>query len=133
MRNHWILLSVLILAGCHKGSAASESDVCQAPPQPRLLTVASLTKDQKADALGVPPSQVPADGAGGPSFESYVARHNDAVQTGYCVENEAYKARGMKDEMSTVARAIMATCHEGAEPDTLATVLKYRNCAVGNK
>jgi len=133
MRNYWILLSVLILAGCHKENAASGSDVCQAPPQPKLLTVASLTKDQKADALGVPPSQVPADGAGGPSFESYVARHNDAVQTGYCVENEAYKARGMKDEMSTVARAIMATCHEGAEPDTLATVLKYRNCAVGNK
>lgn len=39
----------------------------------------------------------------------------------------------MKNEISTVARAVMATCHEGAEVDTLATVLKYRNCARGNK
>lgn len=134
MRKRWLLLSALVLTACHKENAASgPSDICQAPPQPRLITVAGLTTDQKADAMGVPPSQVPPDAAGGPAFDAYVARHNDAARTGYCVENEAYKARAMKDEMSTVARAIMATCHEGAEPDTLATVLKYRNCAVGNK
>jgi|SRR5579863_9532441 len=133
MRKQSILLAALILAGCHKENTASGGDVCQAPAQPRLLTVAGLTTDQKADAMGVPPSQVPPDAAGGPDFDAYVARRNDAARTGYCVDNEAYKARAMKDEMSTVARAIMATCHEGAEPDTLATVLKYRNCAAGNK
>jgi hypothetical protein len=133
MRKHWILLSAFLVAACHKQDTASGNDLCQAPSQPRLLTVGGLTTDQKADAMGVPPSQVPADAAGGPDFDTYVARHNDAAQTGYCVENEAYKARAMKDEMSTVARAIMATCREGAEPDTLATVLKYRNCAAGNK
>ena len=83
--------------------------------------------------MGVPPSQVPPDAVTSPAFDAYVARHNDAVQTGYCVDNEAYKARAMKDEMSMVAHAVMATCHEGAEADTLATVLKYRNCATGNK
>jgi hypothetical protein len=133
MRKYAILLSVLFLAACHKEGDASGTDTCQAPPRPKLLTVAALTTDQKADAMGIPPSQVPPDVAGGPALDDYVARHNDAAQTGYCVENEAYKARAMKDEMSTVARAIMATCHEGAEPDTLATVLKYRNCAAGNK
>jgi hypothetical protein len=133
MHKHWILLSAFALAACGKQSTASGTDICQAPPQPQLITVAGLTTDQKADAMGVPPSRVPPDAAGGPDFDAYVARHNDAARTGYCVENEAYKARAMKDEMSSMARAIMATCHEGAEPDTLATVLKYRNCAAGNK
>jgi hypothetical protein len=134
MRKYWILLSILVLAGCHKqGSDSGSSDLCQAPSQPRLLTATGLTTDQKADAMGVPPSQVPQDAVASPAFDEYVARHNDAARTGYCVENEAYKARAMKDEMGTLARAIMATCHEGAEPDTLATVLKYRNCAAGNK
>jgi len=133
MRKYTILLSVLLLAACHKQNAASGTDLCQLPSKPKLLTVAGLTTDQKADAMGIPPSQVPPDAVGGPAFDDYVARHNDAAQTGYCVENEAYKARAMKDEMSSVARAIMATCHEGSEPDTLATVLKYRNCAAGNK
>ena len=133
MRKYTILLSALLLAACHKQGATSGTDLCQVPASPKLLTVAGLTTDQKADAMGIPPSQVPPDAAGGPAFDDYVARHNDAARTGYCVENEAYKARAMKDEMSSVARAIMATCHEGAEPDTLATVLKYRNCAAGNK
>jgi hypothetical protein len=133
MRKYWTLLSVFILAACHEENAASGNDLCQAPPQPKLLTAASLTTDQKADAMGVPPYQVPSDAAGSSAFDAHVARHNDAAQTGYCVENEAYKARAMKDEMSSVARAIMATCHEGAEPDTLATVLRYCDCAAGNK
>ena len=133
MRKYAILLSALLLAACHKENTASGGDPCQVPAQPKLLTVAGLTTDQKADAMGVPPSQVPADAVGGPAFEAFVARHNDAARTDYCVENEAYKARAMKDEMSSMAHAIMATCHEGAEPDTLATVLRYRNCAAGNK
>ena len=54
-------------------------------------------------------------------------------QVGYCMDNEAYKARNMKDEMSTMAHAIMATCKEGAEGDTWRRCLKYRNCAAGNK
>ncbi len=127
MRKHWFLLCVLAVAAC------GPSDRCEVPPQPKLLSVANLTLDQKADAMGVPPSQVPRDAVGGPAFDAYVGRHNAAVQVGYCVDNEAYKARAMKDEMSTVARAVMATCKEGNEPDTLATVLKYRNCAAGNK
>jgi hypothetical protein len=83
--------------------------------------------------MGVPPSQVPENAVGGPAFDEYVARHNDAVQVGYCVDNEAYKARKMSDEMGTVARAVMATCKVSNESDVLATVLKYRNCATGNK
>ena len=133
MRKIALLVPLMLLTACHKNNSASGNDICQAPAKPNLLTVAHLTTDQKADAMGVPPSQVPPDAAGGPAFDAYVARHNDAAQTGYCVENEAYKARAMKDEMGTVARAIMATCHEGSEPDTLATVLRYRNCAAGNK
>ena len=127
MRKLCFLLPVLAVAAC------GPSDRCEAPPQPNLLSVSSLTRDQKADAMGIPPSQVPPDAASSPAFDEYVARHNDAVQVGYCVDNEAYKARSMKDEMRTVAHAVMATCKEGNEPDTLATVLKYRNCAVGNK
>jgi hypothetical protein len=127
MRKHWFLLCLLAVAAC------GPSDRCEVPSQPKLLSVANLTLDQKADAMGVPPSQVPQDAVGGPAFDAYVGRHNAAVQVGYCVDNEAYKARAMKDEMSTVARAVMATCKESNEPDTLATVLKYRNCAAGNK
>ena len=133
MRKYAVLLSAALLTACHKDNAASGGDQCQPPAQPKLITVAGLTTDQKADAMGVPPSRVPPDAVGGPDFDAFVARHNDAARTGYCVENEAYKARAMKDEMSTVARAIMATCKESNESDTLATVLKYRNCAMGNK
>ena len=127
MRKHLFLLPLLAVAAC------GPSDRCEAPSQPQQLSAKSLTLEQKADAMGIPPSQVPQDAVASPAFDEYVARRNDAAQIGYCVDNEAYKARGMKDEMGTLARAIMATCHEGAEPDTLATVLKYRNCAAGNK
>jgi hypothetical protein len=127
MHKHWILLPVLALGAC------GPRDTCEAPPPPKLLTSQNLSLEQKADAMGVPPSQVPRDAATSPAFDEYVARHNQAVQIGFCVDNEAYKARTMKDEMSTVSRAVMATCKEGAEADTLATVLKYRNCAVGTK
>jgi hypothetical protein len=127
MRNYLILLPLLAVAAC------GPSDRCEVPAQPKLLSVKDMTLIQKADAMGLPPSQVPQDAVSAPAFDEYVARHNDAVQVGYCVENEAYKARGMKDEMSTVARAVMATCKESNESETLATVLKYRNCATGNK
>src|SRR5882757_7364974 len=125
MRKHLILLSVLAVAAC------GPHDRCEAPPQPKLLAVKDLTLDQKADAMGLPPSQVPRDAVAAPAFDDYVARRNDAAQINYCVDNEAYKARAMKDEMSTVAHAVMATCKESNESDTLAAVLKYRNCAVG--
>ncbi len=127
MRNYLILLPLLAVAAC------GPRDACEAPPQPKLLAVKDLTLVQKADAMGVPPSQVPGDAAGGPAFDAYVVRQNEAVQIGYCVDNEAYKARAMKDEMSTVTRAVMATCKVSNESDVLATVLKYRNCAQGNK
>ena len=127
MRKHWILLTVLGLAAC------GPSDRCEAPPEPKLLSAKNLTLVQKADAMGIPPAQVPQDAVSSPAFDDYVARHNDGVRVGYCVDREAYKARMMKDEMNSVARAIMATCKESNEPDTLATVLKYRNCAAGNK
>ena len=127
MRKVWILPAMMVLAAC------GPKDSCQAPPQPRLLTVQDMTTAQKADALGLPPSQVPPDAVGGPGFDLYVSRYNQSAQVNYCVENEAYKARGMKDEMSTVARAVMATCHVTAESEVLATVLKYRNCAGGSK
>jgi hypothetical protein len=131
MRFFWILPAISLLAAC------GPSDRCEAPPQPKLIAAKDMSREQKADALGVPPERVPAAGTDGPealaAYDAYVARHNDAVQVGYCVDNEAYKARNMKDEMNTVAHAVMATCKEGAEADTLATVLKYRNCAAGNK
>jgi hypothetical protein len=127
MKNCWILLPILAVAAC------GPSDTCEVPPQPKLLKVSELTLVQKADAMGVPPSQVPENAVGGPAFDEYVARHNDAVQVGYCVDNEAYKARKMSDEMGTVAGAVMATCKVSNESDVLATVLKYRNCATGNK
>ena len=127
MKNCWILLPILAVAAC------GPSDTCEVPPQPKLLKVSELTLVQKADAMGVPPSQVPENAVGGPAFDEYVARQNDAVQVGYCVDNEAYKARKMSDEMGTVARAVMATCKVSNESDVLATVLKYRNCATGNK
>ncbi|HJT44398.1 MAG TPA: hypothetical protein VJ750_12970 [Rhizomicrobium sp.] len=128
MHKYWILLPVLAVAACGRSG-----DRCEAPSQPKLLAVKDLTLEQKADAMGLPPSQVPRDAVGGPAFDRYVAGHNDAVRLRYCVDNEAYKARHMKDEMSSVARAIMATCRVGNEPDVLATVLKYRNCAIGNR
>ena len=137
MRNSWICLSVL---GLGLGlSACGPHDSCEAPAQPKLLSVNNLSREQKANALGVPPERIPVDQpvaespASQDAYARYVAEHNAAVQTGYCVDNEAYKARTMKDDISVVAHAVMATCHEGAEADTLATVLKYRNCATGTK
>jgi hypothetical protein len=127
MNKYLILLPILAVAAC------GPRDRCEVPAQPVLLSTQTLTLEQKADAMGVPPSEVPRDAVSSPAFDNYVARHNDAVQVGYCVENEAHKARNMTDGMSTISHAIMATCKEGAESDTLATVLKYRNCATGNK
>ena len=127
MKKCLILLPILAVAAC------GPSDRCEVPPQPKLLAVKDLTLVQKADAMGVPPSQVPENAVGGPAFDAYVSRHNDALQVGYCVDNEAYKARKMTDEMGTVARAVLATCKVTNESDVLATVLKYRNCAVDNK
>ena len=133
MRTHWILPAAIVML-----SACGSGDRCEAPSQPALLDAKTLSREQRANALGVPPERVPQEAvtespASLQAYADYVARHNDAVRTGYCVENEAFKARNMKDDMRTVAHAIMATCKEGAEDDTLATVLKYRNCAAGNK
>ena len=136
MHKTWILLPILMLGGL---ACLRPRDTCEAPVQPKLLSVGEMSREQKANALGVPPDRIPVEApvaespASQAAYAAYVAEHNRAVQTGYCVDNEAYKARNMKDEMSTVSRAVMATCHEGAEADTLATVLKYRNCATGNK
>jgi hypothetical protein len=107
-------------------------------PAALYLAVKDMSREDRANALGVPPERVPTEpvteSPGAISaYEAYVSRHNDALRVGYCVDNEAYKARNMKDELNSVARAIMATCKEGAEPDTLASVLRYRNCAAGNK
>lgn len=135
MHKLWICLPVLSLGL----AACGPRDRCEVPAQPKLLSVNDMSREQKANALGVPPDRIPVEQpvaespASQSAYAAYVAEHNRAVQTGFCVDNEAYKARNMKDEMSTVAHAVMATCHEGAEADTLATVLKYRNCAAGNK
>src|SRR5438067_6446492 len=63
MRKHLFLLPVLAVAAC------GPSDRCEAPSQPALLSVKNLTLTQKADAMGVPPSQVPRDAVGGPAFD----------------------------------------------------------------
>jgi hypothetical protein len=132
MRHFWILPAFTLLAAC------GPSDRCEAPPQPKLISVKDMTREQRANALGVPPERIPTEAVTESpgtlaAYDAYVARHNDALQLGYCVDNEAYKARTMKDEMGSVAHAIMATCKESAQDDTLATVLRYRNCAAGNK
>jgi hypothetical protein len=132
MRTSCFIAAAFLLAAC------GPSDKCEAPPQPKLINAKNLSREERANALGVPPERVPQEAvtespASLEAYDAYAARHNDALQVGYCVENEAYKARAMKDEMSTVAHAIMATCKESAESDTLAAVLKYRNCAAGNK
>ena len=135
MHKLWICLPVLSLGL----AACGPRDSCEVPVQPKMLSVHDMSREQKANALGVPPDRIPVDQpvaespASQSAYAAYVDEHNRAVQTGFCIDNEAYKARGMKNEISTVARAVMATCHEGAEVDTLATVLKYRNCARGKK
>ena len=132
MRPYWILPAALMLIACGGG------DRCEAPAKPVLLDSKHLSREQRANALGVPPERVPQEpvtespGAM-QAYEDYVARHNDAAQAAYCVDNEAYKARNMKDEMSSIAHAVMATCRESGDGNALAAVLKYRNCAVGNK
>jgi hypothetical protein len=133
MRPYWIVPAVALAL-----SACGPSDKCEVPPQPKLLTVKEMSREHRANALGVPPERIPTEAVTESpgalaAYDRYVARHNDALQVGYCVENEAYKARNMKDDLGTIARAVMATCHEDAESDTLATVLRYRNCATGNK
>jgi hypothetical protein len=138
-----LLLSVLALAGC------GPHDRCTVPPQPKLMSLADMNLDDKANALGVPPSRVPGEPRSASSYgalmsglndnaqaqsayQSFVDHKNAALRQQYCLENEAYKARGMKDEMSTIGRAVMATCHSDDEEAVLAVLLKYRNCASGN-
>ena len=133
MRPFWILPAVTLLL-----SACGGGDKCEAPTKPALLDAKHLSREQRANALDVPPERVPpeavTDSPGAiRAYEDYAARHNDAAQASYCVDNEAYKARNMKDEMSSIAHAIMATCRESGEGNALAAVLKYRNCATGNK
>jgi hypothetical protein len=133
----------LVLAAC------GPHDRCVLPPQPKLMAVADMNLDDKANALGVPPSRVPgaprsANSYGAlmsglndneeaqATYQSFVDHKNAALRQQYCLENEAYKARGMKDEMSTISHAVMATCHSDDEAAVLALLLKYRNCASGN-
>jgi hypothetical protein len=129
-------------------SACGPHDRCTAPAQPKLMSVKDMSLIDKANALGVPPDHVPeepksassygallagaADNARAQSvYDAYVARKNAAFKIQYCVDNEAYKARTMKDEMGSLAHAVMATCQSQDEPAALAAVLKYRNCAAG--
>lgn len=133
MRPYCLLPAIVLML-----SACGSGDRCEAPEKPVLLNAKNLSREQRANALGVPPERVPreavteSEGALG-AYDDYVARHNDAAQLSYCIDSEAYKARTMKDEMSSIARAIMATCKTGAEGETLAAVLKFRNCATGSK
>ena len=131
-------ISILPFVAALMLSACGSGDRCEAPAKPTLLNAKNLSREQRANALGVPPERVPQDAvtespAALQAYDDYVARHNDAAQASYCVDNEAYKARNIKDEMSSVAHAIMATCRESGEGNALAAVLRFRNCAMGNK
>jgi hypothetical protein len=133
MRPYWIVPAAALVV-----TACGPSDSCEVPAKPVLLDAKHLSREQRANALGVPPERVPQEAVTESpgalqAYDDYVTRHNDAAQTGYCLDNEAYKARNMKDEMNSLARAIMATCKVGAEGEALAAVLRYRNCAIGNK
>ena len=138
----WILGLSLVLAGC------GARDRCTAPTEPKQMAIKDMSLDDKADALGVPPERVPGEPKAASSYgalmagmsdnaqaqsvyETYVGRKNAALKQDYCIANEAYKARTMKDEMSSVAHAVMGTCHSADEQAALAAVLKYRNCAAG--
>ena len=144
MRSPLILAaSALLLAAC------GPHDRCTAPAQPKLMSVSDMSLDDKANALGVPPERVPAEPRSASSYGALVAGMNDneaaksvyqsfidhknaALRQQYCVENEGYKARSMKDELASLAHAVMATCHTDDESAAEATLLKYRNCAAGN-
>jgi hypothetical protein len=144
MRKPACLLALgLVLAAC------GPRDRCVAPPPPTLITVKGLSLVDKANALGVPPSRVPAEPKSASSYdaliggmnenshaqsvyETFVDRKNAVLKREACVQNEAYKARSMKDEMGTLARAVAATCQADDEQAVLAALLKYRNCAAGN-
>ena len=133
MRSYWIVPAIALGL-----SACGQTDRCEVPAKPALLDAKHLSREQRANALSVPPDRVPQEAvsdspAALQAYDDYVSRHNDTAQAGYCLDNEAYKARNMKDEMSSLARAIMATCRTGDEGGALASVLKYRNCAMGNK
>jgi hypothetical protein len=136
------LVLSLVLAGC------GARDRCTAPAEPKPMTVKDMSLDDKANALGVSPERVPGEPKAASSYgalmagvndnaqaqsayEDYIARKNAALRGNYCVENEAYKARTMKDEIISLAHAVMGTCHGDNEQAALAAVLKYRNCAAG--
>ena len=53
MQRYLMLLPILAVVAC------GPSDSCEVPPQPKPLTVKDLSLVQKADAMGVPPAQVP--------------------------------------------------------------------------
>src|SRR3954465_5179175 len=120
MRSYWIVPAISLGL-----SACGLSDKCEVPVKPALLDAKHLSREQRANALGVPPDRVPQEAVtespgAMQAYADYVARHNDAAQAAYCVDNEAYKARNMKDEMSSIARAIMATCRESGDGNALA-------------
>jgi hypothetical protein len=138
-----LLGTALLLAGC------GARDRCTAPAQAKQMSVADMSLDDKANALGVPPEQVPAPPKSAPSYgalvsglndneaaqsryQTYVDHKNAALGQEYCLDNEAYKARGMKDELNSIAHAVMATCHSDDEAGAEAIILKFRNCAAGN-
>ena len=142
MRKIIALAGLLFVAGC------GARDRCQAPQEIKPISVKDMSLVEKADALGVPPDQVPGEPRSATSYdtlmraatdnaraqsayESYIADKNAKLQRGYCLENEAYKARHMTDDMNTLAKAITATCQSSDDDAVLATILKYRNCAAG--
>ena len=56
MRPYWILPAVtLMLSACGSG------DGCEAPTKPALLNAKNLSREQRANALGVPPDRVPQE------------------------------------------------------------------------
>jgi hypothetical protein len=142
-KTFYLLALPLVLAAC------GPRDRCVAPPAPTPIAVKDMSLVDKANALGVPPDRVPdqpksassygallagaADNERAQSvYEAYVDRQNAALKSRYCVETEAYKARGMKDEMNSLAHAVMATCQSQDEGAALAAILRYRNCATGH-
>src|SRR5215471_19087439 len=96
MRSHWIVPAIaLTLSACGGGG-----DSCDAPAKPALLDAKHLSREQRANALGVPPDRVPQETvtespAALQAYDDYVARHNDAAQLSYCIDSEAHKARNM--------------------------------------
>ncbi len=108
MRSNWILPALMTSALAL--SACGPSDSCGVPAKPVLLSAKNLSREQRANALGVPPERVPQEAvtespAALQAYDDYVGRHNDAAQLSYCIDSEGSQYEGRNEQPGP--------CHHG--------------------